>query len=218
MESLFLYAFLLNPALLYTLAVVGLVFEANTLLFTIGFLTAQGLFAKSIIIPLAFSASVLGNVWWYVFGRLWGNHWNPYSTVMTKLASPFDEQIQNKTFYAMALTKFVYALNCAAIIRAGALRIPFRRFLVADIATSVIWMATVWPLGYFSGSILSVTALHLRYVELALLLALLVFLFGKHFLAVVLKRKLEGTHKAKIMETTKTVPTSEDSNNYPRTD
>ncbi len=193
MESLFLYVFLINPFLLYALAAVGLVFEANTLLFTIGFLTEQGLFESSIIIPLAFLSTIVGNILWYVYGVLWGNHWNPYSKVMAKLASPFDSQIQHATISTVALTKFVYGLNCAAIIRAGTLRVPFRRFLLADIITAVIWMGTIWPLGYFSGGLFAVTASELRYVEIILLIAVLLFLLAKHYLSKFFKKKLSSS-------------------------
>ena len=190
MESLFLYAFILNPVLLYTIAAVGLMLEANTILFTIGFLTSQGLFESIIVLPLALIASVIGNIFWYYYGVLWGNHWNPYSKVMAKLASPFDAQIQKSLVYTIALTKFVYALNCAIVIRAGTLRLPFLRFLLADIITAVIWIAVVWPFGYFSGNLASVTASRFHYVEVGLLLAVLLFLLVKHYLAKRLKEKL----------------------------
>jgi membrane protein DedA with SNARE-associated domain len=195
MESIFIYALLLSPALVYVAAFAGLLLEANTLTFTIAFLTEEGFFSLPIIFPITFVGAVAGNLLWYLVGRYFAGRLGAFTRIMWALAEPFDKLLLSRPLHTIFFTKFVYGLNCAMVMRAGALGMSFRKFLYIDAVACVFWILILWPLGYFSGAVLA--ARFLKYIEIALLIAVVAFLLLKHFVKTYIERELRDEAKGR---------------------
>jgi|SRR3989344_4054415 len=192
MQSLFLHLLALNPTSLYSLAFVGLLFEANTILFTVAFLTEQGIFERTIIIPLAFAGAFIGNLIWYAIGYLSAIYPNIYGRVVKFLTRPFDNALLRHPFHTVFLTKFIYGLNCAMITRAGQIKMPFWKFFKIDFLATLLWIIILWPIGEITGAVFDAAASFVKYIEIALLIAVIAFLYGKHVISKYAKARLNA--------------------------
>ena len=143
MESFISYITTLSPLLMYGGIFIGFMLEANTVLFSTMFLAEQHLLELSILIPVALVGSMAGNVLFYWIGYAASRKPNRYTRITDMISKPFDHHLKDRTWSTIFLTKFVYGLNCAIIVRAGQLRMPFGRFLFIDAISTLIWLAIV---------------------------------------------------------------------------
>ncbi len=170
---------------------IGFMLEANTVLFSTMFLAEQHLLELSILIPVALVGSMAGNVLFYWIGYAASRKPNRYTRITDMISKPFDHHLKDRTWSTIFLTKFVYGLNCAIIVRAGQLRMPFGRFLFIDAISTLIWLAIVGAVGYGSGSFFSITAQDVKHAEIGLLIALVAFFVIKHLVSTYIKRGLK---------------------------
>lgn len=190
MEHFITYITSLSPLLMYGGIFVGFMLEANTVLFSTMFLAEQHLLDLSILVPVALLGSMAGNVAFYVIGYVSSGKSNRYTRLTDLISKPFDHHLMDRTWQTIFLTKFVYGLNCAIIVRAGQLRMPLKRFVTIDVFATLIWLTIVGVIGYGSGTFFSITAQDLKHAEIGLLVALVIFFGIKHFVSTYIKKEL----------------------------
>jgi len=178
----------LSPVILYGVAFFGLILEGNTTLFTISFLAERGFFEVAYIAPIVVTATIVGNIFWYYVGRWSIKRPNLFVKVMNMISEPFDHHLVDNPLQTIFLTKFVYGLNCATIVRAGQLKMKFPLFLKNLMAASIPWIMVVGFFGYSFGALITVT--QIRYLEIVLLIAIVVFLIIKHYFSNYARKKL----------------------------
>ncbi|MEN9912798.1 MAG: hypothetical protein RLY66_206 [Candidatus Parcubacteria bacterium] len=191
MESFITHVATLSPLLMYGGIFIGFMLEANTVLFSTMFLAEQHALNLWILLPVALIGSMAGNILFYGIGYAAAYKSNRYTRITDIISKPFDHHLHERPWRTIFLTKFVYGLNCAIIVRAGQIRMTFGKFLFIDSVCTLIWLVIVGSLGYGSGSFVSITAQELKHAEIGLLVALIIFFGIKHFISTYIKKELK---------------------------
>lgn len=158
-------------------------------LFTSGFLVYQGVFGWDKALLAILLGVAIGDNLWYVLGETIKE--NSYiGRLIKRLTEPFDEHLKNKTARTIFIAKFTYGLYQPILLKAGQLRLPFKEFLKGDSLASVVWIILVGGLGFVSGASFYIIRRYLRYTEISLLAAIVIFILISRLVANVSKRKL----------------------------
>ncbi|MEK7621604.1 MAG: VTT domain-containing protein [Patescibacteria group bacterium] len=133
---------------------IGFFLPGDSLLFTAGFLAAQGYLSIVPLIILLFAAAVLGDAVGYLFGKKVGpkifsrpgSFWfRPAHIEKTKL---FFERYGAKT---ILLSRFLPAVRTFAPIMAGVGGMRYRVFAIYNAVGALLWAGGITLLGYIFG-------------------------------------------------------------------
>ena len=127
----------------------------DTLLFTAGFLAAQGFLNIAIVLVVLFLANFLGTIVGYLFGKRIGD-----KIFFKKGSFLFDPKNLDRTkvFYqkygsiTVVFSRFIPAVRTFAPILAGVGKMKLKTFLKYNIVGSILWPCIVVSVGYFFGS------------------------------------------------------------------
>ena len=174
----------------YIILFLTMMIEGDTALFIASFLTHQGIFDPIAMFLTALWGMILGDNLWYSAGLKFKNsaHW--LNNWAERLAKPFDEHLVNKPFRTIFIAKFAYGVNHAIIFRAGTLKIKWSDIEKSDILATLLWMAVVGSLGYFSSASFTLVKNYLKFGEASLLLGLLIFLGLEYLITKRTKKEL----------------------------
>ena len=195
MEALTLnYLSIWHPLGLFIL-LMGLLIEGNIFLFAAMFLTQRGAFTMPEILPIVLVGILGGDFLWYLAGRYLTDSDGRTKRWVEKLTKSFDKQIGLRPNRVIFFSKFIYGIHRAVLVRAGMLKISFKKFLIADGVTSVMWIILIGGVAYVASSSLSIIKHYLKFTEIALLVALLGFLFIEKVVSRFFKEELESDEK-----------------------
>jgi membrane-associated protein len=118
----------------------------------------------------------------YAVGRLIHNKWCD-----TKFLKHIEKKVYNiaprfkrKPFWSIFVSKFIMGVNHSVIIYAGYLKIDYRKYLKAEISSTLIWAPLLLFVGYFFGyTALSVSKEIWKFSLIALLLIIGFILLDK---------------------------------------
>ena len=111
---------------------------------------------------------------------------------MNKVSKPLDNTLHHKPFSTIFITRFVYGIYHATLIRAGALRLPLRPYFKTIIVSSFFWVSLVGGIAYFSSAYIGLFKKYLKYGEVALLIGIVIFLVISHFLSKYTRKEIES--------------------------
>ena len=188
METLLMHYLPSWQPIAYVLLFIGMMFEGDTILFIAAYLTHEGYFALVPMLLTALWGIILGDNLWYSLGlKLRKAPSGSMLQFVTKwaegLTKPFDEHLREKPFRTIFISKFTYGFNRATITRAGMLNLKWKKIEESDILATLIWMSIVGGLGYFSSASLGYLKNYLRYGEVSLLVAVILFFLIERFIA-----------------------------------
>lgn len=190
MEAVVLSYFLLWPALGYVLGFAGMIIEGDVAIFIVGFLSQLGFFNPWIMYLALFAGAIAGDSLWYVLGL----HFHKLPAFLNRwvehIAPPFDDHLINRTFHTIFISKFTYGLHHAFFVRAGMLGLPLKRFLRVDVPASALWLLIIGGLGYASAASTVYLRGYVKFAEILLLAAVVLFITLQHYLAKYSKRRL----------------------------
>ena len=174
----------------YLIAFLGMVIEGDAVIFLFGFLTQLRFFNPIMIFLFLITGAVLGDAAWYWLGSHF--HRLPSFVIrwIERVAPPFDNHLQNRTFRTLFISKFTYGLHHAFFVRAGMLRLPLRRLFRVDILASIPWILIVGTLGYFSGASFIYVKHLVKFVEVLFVLGIAGFLVLAHYVGNYYKKKI----------------------------
>lgn len=130
----------------------GFFLPGDSLLLTAGLLASRGLLNIWILVPLVFTAAVLGDNVGYWFGAKAGPRiFNRENSLLFKrknllAAKAFYDRHGGKT---LILARFMPFIRTFAPIVAGAVEMEYRRFLFFNLLGGVLWGMGVTMAGYF---------------------------------------------------------------------
>lgn len=133
----------------------GVFFPGDSLLFTAGFLSSQGIFHIAPLIVTCFAAAVLGDSVGYTFGRRVGKRFFTRDSSMffnrdnITRARAFYEEHGGKT---IVLARFIPGIRTLAPIIAGVGDMRYREFLAYNLLGGLLWAVGITLVGYFLGS------------------------------------------------------------------
>lgn len=134
---------------------IGFFLPGDSLLFTAGFLASQDILNIWVIIPLAFTAAILGDSVGYAFGKRVGPKiFNKEDSLFFHkkhllTAEEFYEKHGPKT---IVIARFMPIVRTFAPIVAGLGKMRYSTFLVYNIIGAVLWGIGLPIVGYFLGS------------------------------------------------------------------
>ncbi len=140
-------------AVAYPLAVV----EGPIVMILAGFLLRLGFFSFWPIYLILIAGDLTGDVVWYLVGRYGGRplitkygHWISVTPENVVRAESFFHKHQIKILFISKITTgFGFAI--ATLIAAGAVRVPFKKYILVNFFGEFIWAGFLLAIGYFVG-------------------------------------------------------------------
>jgi membrane-associated protein len=166
----------------YVVIYFGLVFEGEIFLISTGILAHLGAlnFWVTLVFVLlgALSKTFIG----YAFGEFLYKKFNHHKVFkyLQKRVYNILPRFKESPFWSIFVSKFIMGANYIVIIFSGYEKIDFKKFLKAEISSTVIWAPLLLSLGYF----FSYTALHVsreiwKFLMVILILFVIFILFDK---------------------------------------
>jgi len=152
----------------------GFFLPGDSLLLTAGLFAYKGLLDIRILLPLLFTAAVLGDNVGYWFGRKAGP---PLFKREKSLLFRPKNLIAARDFYdkhggkTIILARFMPFIRTFAPIVAGAVEMPYRRYIVFSLTGGLLWAIGVTLAGYALGSLFPPETLD-KYFTLIILLVI----------------------------------------------
>lgn len=188
-NSFLMYYLIISRPIGYILVFIGMIIEGDILLFTAAFLTHQGIFDIGDMLIAVLAGAIIGDALWYLLGLKLNNSSLFLTRWMDRIARPFDKQLANRPFHTIFISKFIYGIHHALLIRAGNLKLSFREFVLVDFLAIVLWIAVVGGFGYISGASFALSKQYLRFVEFGLAAGLIVFFILLHIIKVYFEKR-----------------------------
>ena len=171
-----------HQVLTFGLIYLGLVIEGEFFLICTGTLMHLGALdffpAIAIVFLGSFSKTVIG----YSLGEFLSMdfHHNRFFKYIQKRVYTLLPGFKNKPFWSIFVSKFIMGANNLVIIFSGFEKINYRKFLKAEISSTVIWAPMLLALGYF----FSYTALRVshniwKFLIVVLILFIIYIVFDK---------------------------------------
>ena len=178
------------PSLIYVVAFFSIAIDSDATIFIIGFFTLQKHLNPLVVFLIVYAVVLVGDALWYSLGLAFKylplsvNNW------VDRLATPFDDHLERRTFHTIFITKFTYGLHHVFLLRAGALHMPYRRILRIDALASIPWILIVGGLGYASGASFHLVRHYVKYAEVLLIILVVVFVFLERYITKYSRRKI----------------------------
>ncbi len=133
----------------------GFFLPGDSLLFTAGFIAAQGLLNIWLLAPLLFVAAVLGDSTGYAFGKKVGP--KIFNRPESRFFKPTHITKANKFFLthgnnAIVLARFIPIIRTFVPIVAGVGSMPYRNFIIYNLVGGFLWTVGLTVLGYTLGA------------------------------------------------------------------
>lgn len=182
--TFFIHYLTISKTFGYLLVFLGMIIEGDAVLFTAAFLTRTNNFDLGDMFLVVLSGSFVGDILWYHLGLKLNNYQKLafLRAWMDKISKPLDPQLHKRPFKIIFISKFLYGLHHAILMRAGNLKFPVKKFMQIDATAIVAWIMIVGGLGYLSGVSFSFFKHYLRFAEIMLVVGLLAFLSLIHFI------------------------------------
>lgn len=142
-----------HQILAYGIIFLGLIFEGELVLISVGILAHLGAlnfwFSLLFILFGAISKTFLG----YMLGEFLYkkfNHHKVFNYIQKRVYNVFP-RFKVKPFLSIFISKFVMGVNYLVVIFCGYEKIDYKKFLKAEISSTLIWAPLLLSLGYFFG-------------------------------------------------------------------
>lgn len=147
------WSYVLIFAFAYLDALIPIV-PSETAVITAGVLAGSGKMSLPLIIVLAASGAFAGDNTAYLLGRHYGEPAKRRFFSGQKARERIhwaEHQLQERGGELIVVARFIPAGRTVVTLSAGGLRMPWRRFALADAVASLIWALYASLLGYFGG-------------------------------------------------------------------
>jgi len=185
------YAAITVLVLLEAAAFVGLVIPSETVVVVGGVLAARGTLSLPLLAGLVTVAAVAGDSMGYVIGRRFGlaiQHSRAGQWVGTARWERAHTYVQSHGVWAVVLGRWVGMMRALVPATAGMVRLPYRRFLAANLVGVVTWVAGVLALGYVATGSITAVQSTLGYISTLAVGALILGMV----MAMVLRKRRRG--------------------------
>lgn len=109
---------------------------------------------------------------------------------VNKVAERFDEHITQHTLRTLMVSKFIYGVHRAILIRSGMLKIPRQQFFKASLVSTTFWLAVIGFASYYFSSYLLRFSKYWSFFDLLPFGLIIVFLLLERLAGRFLKRWL----------------------------
>jgi len=190
MELLFLNYILSLGWLAYVIIFIFMFIEGDVVLFTAFYLASLGHLDVWILIAVAIIGVVFGDIVWYKLGATLEKRSRFFRKIAAKITGPLDRRLATKPISTLCITKFTYGIHHAVLLRAGATKIPFKKYVITMFCAAVFWTSVIGGLAYFSFFSVDLLKKYVKYGEIGLLFGIILFWAITHFLSKISNKKI----------------------------
>ncbi|KKR43916.1 MAG: DedA family protein [Candidatus Nomurabacteria bacterium GW2011_GWF2_40_12] len=148
-----------HQVLAYVVIYLGLIFEGEIFIISTGILAQLGAlnvwFSLLFILLGGFSKTILG----YTLGKFLYkkfNHHRVFNYIKKRVYAVLP-RFKVKPFWSIFISKFIMGANYLVVIFAGYENVDYKKFIKAEVSSTLIWAPLMLSVGYFFGY----TALHI---------------------------------------------------------
>lgn len=165
-----------HQVLTYILIFFGLVFEGEIFLISTGILASLGALDLQFVIIFIYTGAFVKTLLGYYVGTLIHDKWHNKKILkhIEKRIFNIMPRFRQKPFWSIFISKFIMGFNHIVIVFAGFEKVDYRKYLKAEISSTIIWAPLLLFLGYFFGY----TALNVSREIWKFSLVVLVFVVG----------------------------------------
>lgn len=183
METLFLQYVSDLGWLIYAIIFIFMFVEGDVILFTAFYLANNGHLNVSILIAIAVIGVTFGDIVWYKIGERLEKRSAFFRRIAARITKTLDSRLQRYPISTLCITKFTYGIHHAVLLRAGAIRLPFKKYFLTMFSAAAFWTTVIGGLAYFSSASLDLLKKYFKYGEVGLLIGLIIFLLIMHLLS-----------------------------------
>ncbi len=165
-----------HQALAYALIFLGLIFEGEIFLISTGILAHLGALDIHFVFIFVFMGAFVKTLLGYQIGVLIHRKWHnsKFLSHIEKKVNIVMPNFKSKPFWSIFISKFIMGFNYIVVIFSGYEKIDYKKYLKAEISSTLIWAPTLLFLGYFFSS----TALSMSKEIWKFSLIILIFVLG----------------------------------------
>lgn len=171
-----------HQILAYAILYVGLIFEGEFFLISTGILIHLGAFSFGFSLIFLLLGGLSKTLLGYALGEFLCKKFNHHRffKYIQKRVYNVVPRFKAKPFWSIFVSKFIMGANHFVIIFSGYEKIDYKKFMKAEIISTVIWVPLLLSLGYF----FSYTALHIsreiwKFLAVVLILFIVFILIDK---------------------------------------
>ena len=153
----------------YLMVVAGVLVEGDATLMTASVLAHRGYMRLSVVMTLAAVTSLVMNQVYFRLGRRHGVD-RVAKSDGRPLFSTIVRHTRKHAIWLVLLSRFVFGFRMAIPATVGALGMSTTRFLIADIAGSIIWAVSLGATGYVAGHFADVLLTNNEWVAAAVVI------------------------------------------------
>jgi membrane protein DedA with SNARE-associated domain len=175
--GLWAYALLFAFSFGESIAVVGILVPGATFVVIFGFLAAQGLYDFSDAVVFASIGAILGDVLSFILGRRGIDPAKRFPRLFSQATVDRAEAFMHK--YGVAgvfLGRFIGPLRPFIPFVAGALKMSWRRFMVMNVTSGILWAISYLAVGFFFGQFWGSIHRGLRWVGVGMLVIVVFYI------------------------------------------
>ncbi|MFH1129625.1 MAG: VTT domain-containing protein [Patescibacteria group bacterium] len=190
-ETLFLHYITLLGGWIYVLIFIGMFVEGDAILFTAFYLASLGDLNVWTLIAVAIIGVIFGDIIWYKLGEHLEKRSGFFRKIAAKITKPLDKRLAIRPISTLCITKFTYGIHHAVLLRAGATKLPFKKYIITMFCAAVFWTSVIGGLAYFSFVSFDLLKKYIKYGEIGLLFGIILFWIITHFLTKIGNKKIE---------------------------
>lgn len=173
----------------YPLMFLAMFFDANIMILAATFLISAGVLNPYLLSLIVIIGAYAEQVWWFFLGRLlkrnnFLNRWGG------RLVGRYDKHLLNRPFHSLVITKFIYGVHRATLMRFGMLNFPVKNFAKSSLLATATWLAIVAGIGFSLSESYKALNRYLKYGEFGLLFLLVLALVTQYFVSRRLRKEL----------------------------
>lgn len=164
----------------YIFAFLGAWFEGNYIMILSGVFYKFGFFKFWGLMAVLNLGYFLGGVMYYMMGRIGGQKvlekWVRRLHLTKKLLLRLENYFKKHSVKTILITRITYGLAIPALIIAGSFRMKWKKFLIVNLISTIIWVFGAFALGYVFGISYSALGKITKTIAVGLAIALFVIM------------------------------------------
>lgn len=175
--------------LIYLIVFTGILLEGDIILFSAFYLVHQRQLDMGDTIILVIIAAILADILWYSAGSIAQRKpW--FRRLTSRVTKHLDDSIRLHPILSIIVTKFSYGMHRPVLLCLHSSGIGLKQFLKADIPGALLWVSVIGTLGYLFAASISILKRDLKYVEIGLLIAVILFIIIEKTISKRLRKKI----------------------------
>lgn len=175
----------------YLLVFVGMILEGDVIFFTAVFLAHQRILDLDELLLAVLAGALIGDILWYKIGERLDKKSGFFRRLASKISKSLDRHLVKRPLSTLFIAKFTYGIYHAVLLRAGALKLPFKSFFKVISSSTVVWMLLVGGLAYFSSESFNLVKRYLKYGEIGLLIGFVFFILLTNLISKLGRKEIE---------------------------